>query len=101
MYQIFFLLAQQPKSNPLVSFLPFILILVVFYFLLVLPQQKKQKEHQKMLSQLNKGDRVITSAGIYGTIANVKENTVSLLIADGVKIDIQKSHIVGKVSSSE
>lgn len=86
------------QGNPLVSLLPLILIFVVFYFLLILPQQRKQKQHQKLLEGLNKGDRVITSSGIYGTVVNVKEHTVLLLIADGVKVEIEKGHITNKLS---
>ncbi len=93
--------AGQSQSNPLFSLLPLILIFVVFYFLLILPQQKKQKQHQQLLNSLKKGDRVITSSGIYGTIANLKENIVSLVIADGVKVDIERSHILSKVGSVE
>lgn len=89
----------QQTGNPLFSFLPLILIFVVFYFLLILPQQRKQKQHQKLMDSLQKGDRVITSAGIYGTIANMKDQIVSVVIADGVKIDIDRGHIVSKVSS--
>ncbi len=89
-------------SNPLVSLLPLILIFAVFYFLLILPQQKKQKQHQQLLNSLKKGDRVITSSGIYGTISNIKDNNViSLVIADGVKVDIEKSHILTKIGSVE
>ncbi len=99
MYPIYFLFAQG-QGNPMISFLPFILIFVVFYFLLVLPQQRKQKQHQKMLSDLKKGDRVITTSGIHGTIANIKDHVISLLIADGVKVDIDKNHIAGKLTSS-
>ncbi|MEO0136657.1 MAG: preprotein translocase subunit YajC [candidate division WOR-3 bacterium] len=91
----------QGQSNPLLSLLPLILIFIVFYFLLVLPQQKRQKQHQQLLNSLKKGDRVITSAGIYGTIANLKDNIVSLVIADGVKVDIDKNHIISKVGSVE
>ncbi len=98
MLPVYFLFAQQ-QSNPLISFLPFIAIFVIFYLLLILPQQKKQKAHQRMISELNKGDRVITSSGIYGSVANVKDHIISLVIADGIKIDIQKSHIAGKVTT--
>lgn len=91
----------QAQSNPFFSLLPLILIFVVFYFLLILPQQKKQKQHQQLLNSLKKGDRVITSSGIYGTIANIKEHIVSLVIADGIKVDIERSHILSKVGSIE
>ncbi|OPX18463.1 preprotein translocase subunit YajC [candidate division WOR-3 bacterium 4484_100] len=87
------------QSNPLVGLLPLILIFVVFYFLLILPQQRRQKQHQRLLSKLEKGDRVITSSGIYGTIVNVKDHSVILLIADGVKVEMEKSHIIDKLKN--
>jgi preprotein translocase subunit YajC len=100
---VFFLFQQtceqggSQQGNPLVGFLPLILIFVVFYFLLILPQQRRQKQHQKLVQALKKGDRVVTSSGIYGTIANVKEQTIMLVIADGVKIEMEKGQIVHKV----
>ena len=91
----------QQKGNPLLSLLPLVLIFVVFYFLLILPQQRRQKKHQKLLEALDKGDRVITSSGIHGTIANVKERTVMIVISDGVKIEVEKSHISGKLDKTK
>lgn len=98
---ILFLISQSSgQSNPIMGLLPLILIFVVFYFLLILPQQRKQKQHRKLLSELQKGDRVVTSSGIRGTIAGVKDDTISLVIADGVKIELEKGHIVNKVTPS-
>jgi len=88
-------------GNPLLQLLPLVLIFVVFYFLLILPQQRRQKQHQKLVNALNKGDRVVTSSGIYGTIANVKERTVMLVIADGVKVEIDKGNIVSIVNKKD
>ena len=88
------------SQNPLISLLPLILIFVVFYFLLILPQQRKQRQHRKLIEALNKGDRVITSAGIHGTVANVKDQTLIVVIADGVKVEIEKSHIAHVVSKT-
>ncbi|MBE0433993.1 preprotein translocase subunit YajC [candidate division WOR-3 bacterium] len=87
------------QSNPIMSLLPLVLIFVVFYFLLILPQQRKQKQHRQLLSELQKGDRVATSSGIHGTIVNVKDDAVTLLIADGVKVEMDKGHIVGKLNA--
>ena len=74
-----------------------ILILVVFvgifYFMLIRPQQKRQKEHQNLLSNLKTGDKVITSSGIHGLIANVKDTTFLVKIADNVKIEVDKNAI--------
>jgi len=83
--------AQQP--NPMVSFLPLILIFVVFYFLLIRPQQKRQQEHLGMVKALKKNDEIITSGGIYGVIANVKDDSVMLRVDDDVKIEVQKAAI--------
>jgi len=80
-------------GNPITGILPLLLIFVIFYFLLFYPQQKRQKQHRKMVESLKKGDNVITSSGIHGTIANVKDRTVSLIISQGVKIEIQKENI--------
>jgi preprotein translocase subunit YajC len=80
--------------NPIQSQLVAIaLIFVVFYFLLIRPQKKAQDEHRKMVAGLKKNDEVITNGGIYGTIANVKDATVTLKVDDNVKLEIQKSCI--------
>jgi preprotein translocase subunit YajC len=87
-----------PQGNPLVTLLPLLLMIVVFYFLLILPQQRKQKQHQKLLDSIKKGDRVITTSGIYGTVNNVKDRIINLVIADGVKVDFDKAFISSKVN---
>ena len=79
--------------NPLVNLLPIIAIFVIFYFLLIRPQKEKERQHQKMLSQLDKNDDVVTSSGIHGTIVNVKDKTVTLRIDENVKIEIEKNCI--------
>jgi len=79
----------------LTSLIPFALIFVIFYFLLIAPQRKQQKELEKMISALKKGDRVWTTGGILGTIADFKEaeKSVVLEIAPNVKITVARSHI--------
>jgi preprotein translocase subunit YajC len=90
-------MAQPPQSgqqaNPIAAFMPLILIFIIFYFLLIRPQQKKQKEAQKMLSEIQKGDKVITTGGIHGIVANIKEDIISVKIAENVKIDVSRSCI--------
>ncbi|MBP7056619.1 MAG: preprotein translocase subunit YajC [Candidatus Omnitrophica bacterium] len=81
------------QVNPIMNLLPIILIFIVFYFLLIRPQKKAQDEHKKMIAALKKNDEVITSGGIHGTIANVKDSTVTLKVDDNVKIEIQKNCI--------
>ena len=82
---------QAQAVNPIVNLFPIIAIFVIFYFLLIRPQKSKEKEHNKMLSNLNKNDELVTSGGIHGTIVNIKDKTVILRIDDNVKIEIEKN----------
>jgi len=75
------------------SLLPFILIFILFYVLLILPQQRRQKKHRSMLGALKKGDRIVTSSGILGTIMNISKDTVTLQVADNVKIRVLRDSI--------
>ena len=84
---------QSSAVNPLIQFLPLILIFVIFYFLLIRPQKQKEKEHQKMLMGIAKNDEVVTLGGIHGTIVNVKEKTLILRIDENVKMEIEKNSI--------
>lgn len=83
--------------NPLASFIPIILIFVIMYFVLLRPQMRRQKEQQRLVSSLKTGDRVVTSAGIHGMITNVKDNTVTVKVADNVKIEMEKSAVTNVV----
>lgn len=87
-------------QNSLIGFLPMIVIFAIFYFLLIAPMRKRQKKTQAMLSQLKKGDAVITNGGIYGRIAALDEstNTVILQISDQVKVKVARSAIAGMQS---
>ena len=74
------------------QFIPLILIFVIFYFFLIRPQQKKVKEHKAMVENLSRGDKVVTSAGIIGTVERIIDNEkVEVQIADNVKVEIVKS----------
>ena len=79
----------------LVSFGPFILIIIVMYFLLFRSQQKKAKERRRMLDAVRSGDKVITAGGIIGTVSSVKEKTLSLKIAENVKVEVNRASISG------
>ncbi|HDL18345.1 MAG TPA: preprotein translocase subunit YajC [Bacteroidetes bacterium] len=83
----------------MVALLPFILIFVIIYFLMIRPQSKKQKETQKMISSLHKGDKVITIGGLYGTIVGIRENDGVLIIkiADNTKVEISKTAVAKKL----
>jgi len=75
------------------SIVPFLLIIVIFYFFLIRPQNKKQKETEKMLNALKKGDKVITIGGIHGTVSSVKENTVIVKVDENCKLEFNRSAI--------
>jgi preprotein translocase subunit YajC len=98
-----FLYAQSSSGGGILGFLPFILIFVVIYFLMLRPQMKQQKEHRKLLENLKKGDKVITSGGIHGTIAGFKEkNSIVVLMVDkNMKLSVNKSAISGLTSNKE
>ena len=88
--------AATPATGPsqAMNFIPFIAIGVIFYFLIIRPQSKRQKELATLVANLKTGDKVVTTGGNHGIIANVKEGSVlSLKIADNVKIEIDKSAI--------
>ncbi len=90
--------SQQGGGNPIIAFLPLILIFIIFYFLLIRPQQKRAKEHQKFLSSLKRGDRVFTSGGLIGHVVRVDENVVTLELANNIHIKVIKSYIAGPIS---
>lgn len=73
------------------------LVMVVMYFFMIRPQQKRQKEHQNMLAGIKKGDKVVTTAGIHGTVAETDEKTMTLQIADNVKMKFEKTAIATKL----
>ncbi len=87
--------------NPLASFIPIILIFVIMYFVLFRPQMRRQKEQQRLVSSLKTGDRVVTAAGIHGMITNVKETTVTVKVADNVKLEMEKSAVTTVVKQAE
>lgn len=80
-------------GNGLISLIPFAIIFVLFYFLLIRPQQKKQKQQQALVEAVKKGDKIITTSGIWGTVTNLGKDTVTLQIADNVKIKMQRENI--------
>lgn len=88
--------APAQQSDPLMSFLPLIILFVIFYFLLIRPQQKKAKEHKQMVQNLKKGDEVVTQGGIVGKVTDVSEGFMSCEIAEGVEVKLQ-SHAIATV----
>jgi len=91
------LLAANGQPSPVfVQPLIFLAIGLIFYFIVFLPNKKRQKALQDMLNNLKNGDKVITSGGIFGVVAGIKDDRIQLKIADQVKIEISKSAIVSK-----
>ncbi len=84
------------QPNMLMQLLPLILIFVVFYFLLIRPQQKRAKEHRAMVAALSAGDEVVTSGGILGRVTDVGDQFVTVEVADGVQVKLQR-HTVSQV----
>ena len=85
----------QQGGSPILGFLPLILIVFVMYFLMIRPQAKRQKEHKAMIQQLQKGDKILTSGGLVGTVAGVKEKEGLLIvkIADNVKVELSRNSV--------
>lgn len=77
--------------------LPIILLFAGMWFLLIAPQRKRQKEHDKMVSELKKGDKVVTSGGIFGTIAQVKKDCFVVEIAENTKVELGRQFISTKI----
>lgn len=88
-------------GGAVLSLVPFVLIFIIFYFLLILPQQRRQKKLRTMLEALKKGDKVVTSSGLWGTVTNLGKDTVTLQIADNTKVKIQREHIARLRSDDE
>ncbi len=80
---------------------PMVVIFVIFYFLLIRPQQKKAKEHQQLLNELKRNDRVLTAGGIYGTVLNVKGDIVDVKISENVQVEVSKPSISAVIKQKE
>lgn len=88
-------------GSPAGMLVPMIFIFIIFYFLMIRPQQKRQKEHEKLVSAVKTGDEIITNGGIHGIVANVKDKSVLVKVADNVKIEFERSAIVSVTRAPE
>jgi preprotein translocase subunit YajC len=77
-------------------FIMFGLVIVIMYFMMIRPQQKRQKEHQALLDGIRKGDKVVTTSGMHGTVVEVDEKTMTVQVAENVKIKFEKAAIANK-----
>jgi preprotein translocase subunit YajC len=83
-----------PKAQTINMFVMFGLVILIIYFLMIRPEQKKQKQRQALIANLQKGDKVLTSGGIIGTVGNVKDRAIVLKVGEGTVIEFTKSSIV-------
>ena len=92
--------AGQGGAGGFSGFIPLILMFVIFYFLLIRPQQKRTKDHRQMINDLKKGDRIVTSGGIHGRITGLDDQTLTVEIADRVRVKVARSNVGAKAPSS-
>lgn len=92
---------QPVPPNPILNFVPLIVIGAIFYFLLIRPQQTEMKQHKEMLAALKRGDRVLTSGGLYAVIVDIKGDDLRVKIQENVKILIAKSSVQKLIPEEE
>ncbi len=88
-------------AGGIISFAPIIVLFAIFYFLMIRPQQKRAKAHKEMLSKTAKGDYVVTTGGMHGRVTAVSENTVTIEVADNVRVKIEKHAIAKRMVKGE
>jgi preprotein translocase subunit YajC len=91
--------AAAPAQNPLMQFLPLVVVFVIFYFLMIRPQKKKYDQEQALLKELAKGDEIYTKSGLIGTIYGMTDTVVTLEVSEGVRFKVLKSQIAGLYKS--
>ncbi|OJF75595.1 MAG: preprotein translocase subunit YajC [Treponema sp. CETP13] len=89
----FLLQAQSSQQGMLMTILPFLLIFVIFYFFLIRPQNKKQKQTEKMISAIKKGDKITTIGGIHGVVSSTKEKTIIVKVDDNCKLEFSRTAV--------
>jgi len=93
--RVFLTMAQGAGQSAWTSLVPLVVMLGIFYFLLIAPMRKRQKQQDEMVTNLKTGDRVVTAGGIYGTIVGIKDDRLTLRIADQVKVEVTKASVTG------
>jgi preprotein translocase subunit YajC len=87
------------QQNPMSFFIFMAVLFAVFYFILIRPQQKRQKDHRRLLENLKKGDKVVTTGGLQGTVVSLSDTVVTVEIADKVKVKVGRNYIAGLIKS--
>ena len=93
--------AEGGQSAGFGAFVPLIIMFAIFYFLLIRPQQKKAKQHKELLAALKKGDRVVSSGGLHGTVTGLTEDVVTMEIAPKVRVKVSRASISGFMAKGE
>jgi len=88
--------ASSASPNPFISMLPFILMIAVMYLLIFRPQQKRQKEHQKMLDAVKKGDRIVTTGGLHGVVKDVRDDVLLVKIAENTVVELSRGAVASR-----
>jgi preprotein translocase subunit YajC len=86
--------ASGDMQSSLMGMLPLVLMFVVLYFVMIRPQMKKAKDHKNMIEALGKGDEVVTAGGVLGKVTKLSESFVSIEVANGVELQLQRSSVV-------
>jgi preprotein translocase subunit YajC len=81
------------QTDPIMQFLPLVLIVAVFWFFIIRPQKKRQKERQELVNKMDKGDKVVTSSGIHGKVVALEDSTILVEVAENVKLRFEKSAV--------
>ncbi len=90
-----------PEGSLISTLIMFTLIIAIFYFMILRPQQKRQKDRQKMLDAVKKGDKVVTSGGMHGTVAGIDEKSILVQVAENVKLKFDRTAIAAVVREGE
>jgi preprotein translocase subunit YajC len=93
--------AAAPGGGGMSSIIMMVVIFAIFYFILIRPQQKKMKEHKKLVEELKKGDEIITSGGIYGTVEGLTPDTLTVKIAEGTKVKITRGSVAAVLTEKD
>jgi preprotein translocase subunit YajC len=91
----------EASTNPLVQFLPILIVFGIFYFLLIAPMRRRQKALAQLVQNLKKGDKVLTTGGLYGEVSALEDKVVHLRVADNVRVRVARSAISGIEGSEE
>jgi preprotein translocase subunit YajC len=90
----------QPATNPIMSFVPMVVVIGILYFLIIRPQQQQAKDHRQLVDNLKTGDRVVTQGGVHGMVTGIKGAIVQVKIADNVKVDVNRTAIAQVLAPS-